>query len=65
MITLKATPFEIPWGDSIWAKIIAINAYGESVASIAGNGATIITYPDAPVTLDEVYSYRTSTSVTL
>ena len=65
VITLKTTPFEIPWGDHIWAKVIAINAYGNSLTSDAGNGAEIITYPDSPIQLAEDFSQRTYNSVTL
>lgn len=63
--TLKTTPFEIDWGKSIYAKVVAINAYGPSATSQEGNGAVIITYPDAPITLAEDYSKRTATSVML
>lgn len=65
VITLKTTPFEIPWGESIWARIVAINDYGISATSEAGNGAIIITYPDAPVSFMEDYSQRTATSLML
>lgn len=63
--TLKTTPFEIDWGKGIYAKVVAINAYGPSAISDEGNGAVIITYPDAPITLEEDYSKRTATSVML
>jgi hypothetical protein len=65
VITLKTTPFEILWGNHIWAKVIAINAYGYSETSEAGNGAEIITYPDAPVSLAEDFDQRSYNSVTL
>lgn len=48
----------MPWGSSIYAKVIAINYYGASVESDAGNGAIILTYPDAPVNVAEDYSKR-------
>jgi hypothetical protein len=35
---------------------MAINSYGDSEVSIAGNGAIILTNPDAPTTLSEDYS---------
>jgi hypothetical protein len=44
---------------------VAINEYGESEASPAGNGAVIITYPDAPVDFSEDLTYRTSSSIGL
>jgi len=48
---LKATPFSIDWGRSIFARITATNVYGNSVVSPAGNGAIILTVPDAPTNL--------------
>jgi hypothetical protein len=36
-------------GDSVFATITASNVYGESQDSPAGNGATIVLVPDAPV----------------
>jgi len=46
---LITTPFSLPWGSSIWARVTAINAYGSSRQSLAGNGAIILTIPDAPL----------------
>lgn len=62
---LRDAPFNLEWGTSIYSKVDAINAYGISELSDAGNGAVIITYPDAPVDLTEVIAERTSTSITL
>jgi hypothetical protein len=39
--------------------------YGDSLISDEGNGAIILTYPDAPINLAEVYSERTATSLGL
>lgn len=55
-------PFSLQWGDEIWAKIIAYNDYGMSEESELGNGATIYTYPDAPIDLREIIESRTSSS---
>jgi hypothetical protein len=52
--TLMAAPYSQPWGSSIYAKISATNAYGDSSFSTSGNGAKIITYPDAPKSLANV-----------
>jgi hypothetical protein len=49
--TLRTTPYSLPWGSSVYAKAIAINLYGDSDQSDAGNGAIIITTPDAPINL--------------
>jgi hypothetical protein len=61
--TLMQAPFNHEWGASIQAKIIAFNSYGDSEYSALGNGAIITTYPDAPLTLAEDYSQRSSTQL--
>ena len=63
--SLKAQPYSLNWGTDVYAKVTAINTYGVSAESDAGNGATIITNPDAPTTLAEDYSQRTATSLTI
>jgi len=40
-VTLKASPFSLIKDDSVYAEIISVNVYGESVHSAAGNGAVI------------------------
>jgi hypothetical protein len=45
---LKSTPFNLEWGVEVYAKTIAVNYYGDSIASLEGNGAIILTVPDAP-----------------
>jgi hypothetical protein len=62
-VLLNQAPFSIEWGTSVYAKIIAINQYGESLASLEGNGGILITNPDAPINLVEVLAGRTQTSV--
>lgn len=49
--TLRAAPFSLPWGSSIYAKIVATNIMGNSLNSIAGNGAKITREPDPPMNL--------------
>jgi hypothetical protein len=51
------------WGSSVYAKVIAINVYGKSAQSESGNGAVIITNPDAPLEFVENYSLRTATNL--
>ena len=46
--TLRAAPFNLDWGDSVFAKVVAINSYGNSLESSEGNGAKIITAPSTP-----------------
>jgi hypothetical protein len=62
---LRGTIYNLPWGSSIFAKVIAYNIYGDSAESNVGNGALIMTYPDAPQNLLEVYSSRTATTLGL
>jgi len=52
-------PFDLPWGASIYAKVMATNFMGASVGSNPGNGAVITSTPDAPFNLVENYAYRT------
>lgn len=61
---MKDPPFNLPWGASVWAKVVAINIKGSS-ESTKGNGAVIVTKPDAPVDLTEETSLRTATSLGL
>jgi hypothetical protein len=53
----------LAYGSSIFAKVIAINEKGASTESNPGNGAIIITYPDAPTTLAEDTSKRTASTL--
>ena len=46
--SLKASPYLLEWGASVYAKVKAINVVGESEYSIEGNGAVILTVPTAP-----------------
>jgi hypothetical protein len=43
---LRGTPYDLEWGSSIFAKVIATNIYGDSLESEEGNGAIITTTPD-------------------
>lgn len=38
---LRESPFSLPWGSSVYAIVIATNAYGDSAQSNPGNGAVI------------------------
>lgn len=62
--TLRAGVFQLPWGSSVYAKVTAYNLYGYSTQSPEGNGAIILTNPDAPVSLAETVASRTATSIT-
>lgn len=58
--TLLASPYNLPWGSSIFAQISATNSYGTSVLSQGDNGAIILTVPSAVV----VSNYDAGTSAT-
>ena len=60
---LHASPFSLPWGSSVHAKVVATNVYGSSVESLPGNGAIIITLPDAPLSLAENTQVRDITTL--
>ena len=63
--TLRASPYSLEWGASIYANVIATNSYGDSSESDEGNGAIITTYPDAPINLAEVLVDRTKSTLGL
>jgi hypothetical protein len=48
---LREEPFSLAWGDSLYAKVTAVNLYGSSSESLVGNGAVLLTIPDAPLNL--------------
>lgn len=62
--TLRASSFQLPWGSSVWARVNAFNKYGYSFNSAQGNGAVILTVPDAPTEVKETVMSRTATSIT-
>jgi hypothetical protein len=59
------SPFSIQWGSDIYAKVSAINLYGSSTESDAGNGAIILTNPDAPLSLQNLPDVTTGTTIGL
>jgi hypothetical protein len=63
--TLRTTPYSLEWGTSVYAKVIAINVYGNSLESAEGNGAVITTTPDAPINLAENVALRTKSTLAL
>lgn len=60
---LRNAPFNLPWGSNIHAKLVATNIYGDSLESAVGNGALMITFPDAPLNFAEDLTKRTSSSL--
>jgi hypothetical protein len=63
--SLRASPFSLEWGSSVYAKVVAINSYGNSLVSNEGNGAIITTTPDAPINLTENTLIRTKSTIGL
>ena len=53
----------MPWGSSIFFKVVATNFYGSSAVSDPVNGAIILTYPDAPKDIIENYSLKSGTTI--
>lgn len=48
---MYVSPFNLILGDHIFAKIVAINSYGNSLPSVPGDGAAVVMLPDAPIGL--------------
>lgn len=53
------------WGDSVYARVKAINIVGESQFSDIGNGANMITSPDAPINVQNDFPNSHMTQITL
>lgn len=62
---LRSSPFSLTWGSSVVATITAFNTYGTSQTSEEGNGAVILTNPDAPLNLQEIVVSKTATSISV
>lgn len=46
---LRAEPYNLDWGDSVWIKVRANNDIGIGPYSSEGNGALMLTNPDKPL----------------
>ena len=51
---MRAAPYSLVLGDSVYAIITARNNWGTSAPSVPGNGAIVVMTPSAPVTLANV-----------
>ncbi len=60
---LRDSVYQLPWGSSIYAKVVSYNLYGYSQESPVGNGAVILTYPDKPLNVVETVSARSASSI--
>lgn len=54
------SPFNIAWGERIYARVIAVNVVGESFLSVIGNDAILLREPDAPLNLANDASITTA-----
>ena len=64
IMILRDSTYQLTWGSSITAKVVAYNFYGYSAESLEGNGAVILTYPDAPVNVAETVEARSASTIT-
>jgi len=55
----------LPWGSDVYAIVSASNVYGTSAFSTPGNGAVILTVPDAPVGFEELKTNKSPTTIGL
>jgi hypothetical protein len=62
---LLVAPYHLPYGSSVYAKVMAINIIGNSLISDEGNGAIILTIPDAPTDLANVPATTSSSQIGL
>jgi hypothetical protein len=60
---LRASPFEIPWGSSINARVYSMNVVGQSEYSSIGNGAVILSIPSEPRNLANDAAASTSSDI--
>jgi hypothetical protein len=62
LTALIAPPFNLTYLDSVFAKVIATNFYGDSAESLSGNGALIFLVPDPPFQLEKNPNFVSSQS---
>lgn len=65
MKALTVAPYNLPWGSSVFATILATNIIGSSGTSTGGNGAIILMTPESPRNLTNVASITSATQVGL
>jgi len=62
--SMRASPFELTWGSSVYVRVSAQNQRGTSAFSTPSNGAIILTYP-SPTTLSIVAASTAGEQITL
>ena len=64
-IVLNASPYNLPWGTDVYAKVLASNIYGSSPLSVSGHGGIMVRIPDSPINLSENTSLRNATTLAI
>jgi hypothetical protein len=62
-ISVLIADFGYSYGDSIYARVKTRNVVGETDYSAVGNGAVILTLPDAPLNLVSEEEFTTKTQI--
>ena len=62
---LIVTPFDLAWGQGVYASVTAYNVYGVSETSHIGSGVIILTIPDSPLEFVEDTIVRTRSTIGL
>lgn len=55
--------YGLTWGDSVYAKVVAHNVYGDSQESALSNPTLLMTTADAPINLQELTSLRSANAI--
>jgi hypothetical protein len=63
--SLTSAPFNLEFGDSVYAKVRATNLVGNSAYSAVGNGGVLLTTPGAPLSLANNVAVSTKTQIGL
>ena len=48
-MTFTTSPYNLQWGQIVFAQVVATNIKGSSLTSLGGNGAVILTNPGVPL----------------
>jgi hypothetical protein len=59
--SLITSPFSLPFGSSVYAKVKATNLVGSSDYSTIGNGGVLLTTPGPPLSLSNNVAVSTMT----
>lgn len=65
MLALTIAPYNLPWGSSVFADVLATNIIGSSGTSAGGNGAIILITPDSPRNLANVPAITSASQIGL